>query len=435
MTLGLNRHDRVRSHRKTIVIGVPRFFARCSKKIEHGFRSGREDYRFPGSLLNGSLSIMKSMSEYSPKTTISVSGRDGPPSLTFQNDSLTIGPPELMNPYEMILGGSKLSWVEQHRLVRRLGSGGQGVVFLCERVGADRFTLPVALKIFSPEGYADAQAYHAAMGRMAQVAVRIAQIQQDNLIDVHNLIEHQRVRVLEMEWVDGFDLHRLLSTTMLDHAREQVSEDRWEHLNDVIVTAGVAQPRLKPGVAINVLRDCLAALSALHREGIVHGDVKPSNIMLKRTGNVKLIDIGSAYEWASGSRVRTCTPSYAAPEVLEGDGGSPQADLASLGYVLVEMLAGAPPFAGINDRDTLLDAKRTILESVPNTLPEEVVRNDLLMNLIGGLIAPDPADRFPSAEAADLVEQGAASFHRQLVHSNLASEYSNEIRVWLQELD
>ena len=68
-------------------------------------------------------------------------------------------------------------------------------------------------------------------------------------------------------------------------------------------------------------------------------------------------------------------------------------------------------------------------------LPDEVLRNELLMNLIGGLIAPDPSDRFPSAEAADLVEQGAANFHRQLVHGNLASEYGNEIRVWLKEID
>lgn len=157
--------------------------------------------------------------------------------------------------------------------------------------------------------------------------------------------------------------------------------------------------------------------------------------MLKRTGNAKLIDIGSAYDSASGSSMRTCTPSYAAPEVLEGGSGSYQADLASLGYVLVEMLAGAAPFAGINDRDTLIDAKKTILDRVPHTLPEDVVCNELLMSLIGGLIAPDPADRFPSAEAADLVEQGAANFHRQLVHGNLASEYENEIRVWLQELD
>ena len=50
-------------------------------------------------------------------------------------------------------------------------------------------------------------------------------------------------------------------------------------------------------------------------------------------------------------------------------------------------------------------------------------------------IAPDPNRRFPSAEAADLVKEGAASFHRQLIVGGLASEYENEIRVWLEELE
>ena len=62
------------------------------------------------------------------------------------------------------------------------------------------------------------------------------------------------------------------------------------------MTTGARHPRLKPGIAIAVLRDCLASLAALHREGIVHGDVKPANFLLKRTGNTKVIDIGSAIE-------------------------------------------------------------------------------------------------------------------------------------------
>ena len=56
------------------------------------------------------------------------------------------------------------------------------------------------------------------------------------------------------------------------------------------------------------------------------------------------------------------------------------------------------------------------------------------MNFCRGLIAPDPMRRFPSAEAADLVKEGAASFHRQLIKGDLASEYDNEIRLWIEEL-
>lgn len=348
--------------------------------------------------------------------------------------SESLSPSILMSRYHEVLEEPRLNWIEQHRIVRKLGSGGQGVVYLCERLGADRFTLPVAVKFFSPQGYAGTSAYDEAMARMAQVAMRVAQIQQDNLLDVQNFVEVNRIRVLEMEWVDGYDLQQLLTNTMMGRLRDKVSAERLEYLDDVIFTQGITQPRLKPGVAIAVLRDCLSALSALHRDGVVHGDVKPSNIMLKRTGNAKLIDIGSAYEWGRGASARTCTPAYAAPEVLAGEGGSPLADLASLGYVLLEILSGAPPFAGRN-LDALLEAKRSVLDRLEGTLPEDVVRNEILMNLVMGLINPDPAKRFPSAEDADLVEQGAASFQRQLVKGNLSSEYDNEIRVWLEEID
>ena len=69
----------------------------------------------------------------------------------------------------------------------------------------------MALKIFSPERYEDARSYDEAMGRIAQVAARVAQIQQDNLLDVHNFVDRNRIRMMEMEWIDGYDLSRLLT--------------------------------------------------------------------------------------------------------------------------------------------------------------------------------------------------------------------------------
>jgi eukaryotic-like serine/threonine-protein kinase len=222
---------------------------------------------------------------------------------------------------------------------------------------------------------------------------------------------------------------------MLKRVQARVSAKRWNYINEVIVTGGQVQPKLKPGIAVAVVRDCLAALAALHREGIVHGDLKPSNIMLKRTGNAKIVDLGSAFELEKVPPRRTCTPTYAAPEVLEGDECTPRSDLASLGYVLIETLAGQPPFAGLTNFASLLEAKRSLTQRLPQILPDEVVRNDLLMSFCRGLVAPDPMRRFPSAEAADLVKEGAASFQRQLIVSNLASEYDNEIRVWLEDLE
>jgi serine/threonine-protein kinase len=221
---------------------------------------------------------------------------------------------------------------------------------------------------------------------------------------------------------------------MLEQVHHRVSNKRWDYINQVIVTEGPIQPRLKPGIAMAVVRDCLAALAALHREGIVHGDLKPSNIMLKRTGNAKMVDLGSAIDLEQKPARRTCTPTYAAPEVLEGGDCTPRSDLASLGYVLIEMLSGAPTFSGLTNFRDLLEAKRFLAQRLPHILPEEIVRNDLLMNFCRGLVAPDPMRRFPSAEAADLVKEGAASFHRQLIKVDLASEYDNEIRLWLEEI-
>ncbi len=363
---------------------------------------------------------------------------------TFQDGNLTLTygghvakrcPDELLRRYNTLVDEQRLSWTEHHRLLRLLGSGGQGVVYLTQRRGTDGFTLPVALKIFSPERYEDTRSYDESMSRIARVGARVAQIQQDNLLDVHNFVDRNRIRLMEMEWIDGYDLSRLLTHNMLDRFRDRVSPHRWDYLNNVIVTSGPMQPRLKAGIAVAIVRECLAALAALHREDIVHGDVKPSNIMLKRTGNAKIVDIGSAFALDDVPTQRTCTPVYTAPEVLEGSDYTPRSDLASLGYVLIEMLSGRPPFAGLTTYRELLEAKRFLAQKLPQILPQEVTCNELLMNFCRTLVAPDPMRRYPTAEAADLVKDGAAAFHRQLIVGGLASEYENEIRLWLEELE
>jgi serine/threonine protein kinase len=344
------------------------------------------------------------------------------------------GDGDLLVRYRGILNAPSLDWTRRYLMLRSLGSGGQGVVFLGERQGADHFRLPVALKIFSPESYRDAEAYEDDMARIAQVAARVALIQHDNLIDIHDFIEQDGLRVMEMEWIDGYNLREVLTQRMLDWTRERVDSRHWKYVNNVILTQGPVQPRMKPGVAIQVLRECLAGLAALHREGIVHGDLKPSNIMLKRTGDTKVIDIGSAIDRNAAAARRMWSPVYAAPEVLDGAENSPQADLASLGYVLIEMLSGRPAFEGLTTYKELIAAKADLDQRLPNMLPPDVSCNDLLLHLCRRLVAADPTRRFPSAQAADLDRKGAADFHRQLVKGDLASEYENDIRVWLEQL-
>jgi serine/threonine-protein kinase len=342
---------------------------------------------------------------------------------------------ELLDQYVRLIEQPKVGWTEHLRLLRQLGKGGQGVVYLSERRGSDNFTLPVALKFFSPERFADERGYHEAMERMAQVNSRVALIQHDNLLDVQNFIERQRIRMLEMEWVDGYDLDTLLAPGMLERARARVGNRRWEYINNVIATAGQGRIRLKPGMAVAIIRECLGGIAALHREEIVHGDIKPSNIMIKRTGNAKIIDIGSAADLNNMPPQRTCTPQYAAPEVLDREELTPRSDLASVGYVLVELLAGKPLFAGIREYANLLEAKRTLPQRLHKILPPEVTHSELLMQICRKLTAPDPMLRYATAEQADSGRDGLAEFQRTLVRGDLASEYENELRVWLEELD
>ena len=347
----------------------------------------------------------------------------------------TGGNRHLVSQYHAITRRENLDWQTTFRGMRLLGKGGQGTVFLSQREGTDKFTLPVSLKFFSPESYRDDASYADDMKNVARVARQVALIQHDNILDIHNFIERDGVRIMEMEWIDGFNLQDLLTKRTYSATQAKLSRERWEYVLRVILAMGPAHPRFKPGVAIQVLRECLAGLAALHREGIVHGDLKPSNIMLKRTGNAKIIDIGSATVIDKPQARRMWSPLYAAPEVLRGAENTPQSDLASLGYVLLEMLAGACPFAGLVTIDALAKSKMTLEDRLVDFLPKEVSSNEMLLHLCKKMVAADPAKRFPSAQAADLDRKGAADFHRQLVKGDLASEYENDIRGWLADLD
>jgi serine/threonine-protein kinase len=341
--------------------------------------------------------------------------------------------PELKVNYYDLLDQQSVHWNEDIIFKKMLGQGGQGVVFLSELKGSEQFSVPIAVKVFSPERFATDTMYDDEMYNMAKMTAKIAKVQHDHLLIVYNWRAMSRIHFMLMEWVDGFDMSQILKQDMLDFLQKKVSPVRWSYINRVVVTSGVQNPRMMPGVAVPIIRECLAALAALHRVGIVHGDVKPSNIMLKRTGSVKLIDMGSSFEISNRPANRPYTLAYAPPEVLEGKTATAQSDIASLGYVLIEMLSGRRLFTAASDLNGI-EGRLLLANRLHKILPPAVAASEILMNFCRSLIAPDPAKRFADAEAADLFKDGAADFQRQLIKGDLSCESEPEIRNWLSDL-
>ena len=187
---------------------------------------------------------------------------------------------------------------------------------------------------------------------------------------------------------------------MLERARDKVS----------VTPLGVHQPRdgdadrcgrgFKPGIAVAIIRECLAGLAALHREEIVHGDIKPSNIMVKRTGNAKIIDIGSAIDLNDMPQTEDL---HAA--VRRAGNARPRGDHAALRFVQRGLRAGGAVgrrrrcSRAINDYAQLLEAKRTLPQRLHKVLPKEITHSELLMTICRRLTAPDPMLRYASSRA------------------------------------
>ncbi|HIA63007.1 MAG TPA: serine/threonine protein kinase, partial [Planctomycetaceae bacterium] len=130
---------------------------------------------------------------------------------------------------------------------------------------------------------------------------------------------------------------------------------------------------------------------------------------------------------------RTCTPAYAAPEVLKGEKATPLSDLASLGYVLIELISGRNPFAGKKTYNAMIQAKIDLPQQVEDFIPSGIGNTALLTNFCRRLIAVDPGERFHDAYEAHLKQEGAADYHRQLVLESEDNEYEHEIGQWVEE--
>ena len=113
---------------------------------------------------------------------------------------------ELVEQYQNFLDNQRLSWTTHHHLTKLLGAGGQGKVYLHNAEGQTISLFRLPSRYFRRNAFPRRRILRKRCDAHADVAMRIAQIQHDNLLDVHNFVDRNRIRMLVMEWIDGLDL-------------------------------------------------------------------------------------------------------------------------------------------------------------------------------------------------------------------------------------
>ena len=210
--------------------------------------------------------------------------------------------------------------------------------------------------------------------RFVREARSAAGLSHPNAVAVFDAGEADDLLYLVMEFVDG--------RTLADLLAEQGPFD--------------------PAQATEIITPVLAALGHAHAAGIVHRDVKPSNIMVSDDGTVKLLDFGIARRFDDLAGAITVegqmvgTPKYLAPEQIEGGPVSPATDLYAVGVVLFEMLTGSVPFDGDSAVSTALARLHAPAPDVRTRRPDVP---PALAAVVGKAMAREPADRFTDAAA------------------------------------
>lgn len=260
--------------------------------------------------------------------------------------------------------------IHQYRLVRILGRGGMGVVYEAQHV---RLKRRVALKIL-PQNVATAPA---ALERFEREMAAIGQLSHPNIVQALDAGVDNSTHYLAMEYVDG---------------------------ENVETVASQSDP-LKIADACEIVRQAALGLAHAHAFGIVHRDVKPSNLLLARSGEVKLADLGLARFTAHGEIEPLTvhgavigTYDYMSPEQADGRPPQSASDLYSLGATLYRLLSGRAVFSG-PDFDSAARKMAAHLQQTPTSLT--TLRPEIpaaLDQIVQELLAKDSNERPKSAQ-------------------------------------
>jgi serine/threonine-protein kinase PpkA len=258
--------------------------------------------------------------------------------------------------------------IEGYRLVDSIGSGGMAIVYRAvqESLGRD-----VALKVLNPVHCADDQFSQ----RFLEEGRILASLNHRNIITIHDIgVTGADVPYIAMELLEGGDLRRRM------------------------------RRGVKPGLAHHYVEVIGAALGHAHERGIVHRDVKPSNILFRTDGTPVLTDFGIAKQLQADrdltiSRTTLGSPSYLSPEQAQCRNVDGRSDLYSLGVILYELLTGEKPFFGESEVDTIL---QHLNEPAP-PLPEPF---EAYQPVLDRMLAKAPDERFANVEEMLLALRG-----------------------------
>jgi serine/threonine-protein kinase len=251
-----------------------------------------------------------------------------------------------------------------YRVLRKLGQGGMGQVYLAEQISLKR---KVALKFLRP----DLVSNPTSLARFRREAEAVAKATHANIVQVYALDEKEGLQFMALEYVDG------------------------RTLKDYMARKGPPDALL----AMSIMRQTASALQRAAELGIVHRDIKPENILLTRKGEVKVADFGLSRCLApdeqplnlTQSGVTMGTPLYMSPEQVEGKPLDPRSDIYSFGVTCWHMLAGEAPFRGENAFEVAVQHVQT------QPRPLEEIRKDLppgLCAIVLKMMAKRPDDRY-----------------------------------------
>jgi serine/threonine-protein kinase len=265
---------------------------------------------------------------------------------------------------------------------REIGRGGMGVVYEAWQEALDR---PVAVK-----------ALDAKLARTKEVVERFkregkvyAKLRHESIVGVHDLVEKDDQLFLVTDFVDGADLAKILAQ------------------------GGALPPDCVAAVGARVAD----ALDYVHFQGLLHRDVKPANVMVSRDGEVKLMDFGIAKGEDDADLTRAGmlvgSPSYMAPEVLDGAPEAQSSDVWALGVTLYELATGEKPFRGKTAEELFASIARGRFRRVRALAPDCPRR---LARIVERCLAKAPGARWKSAGALARALDAAASRLLRKVH-------------------